>query len=307
MTKNGYSSDGKGHMNPYFINEPAAISFSGGRTSAYMLYRILEAHGGVLPENVEVAFANTGKEMPQTLDFVQACSDIWGVDIVWLEFQGIKEPPKIVTHATASRNGEPFDLLTTEKQYLPNVVARFCTTWLKVEQILSHCGDVAQVVGIRADEPRRVAKQRGKEGYILPLADDRISKEDIHEFWSKQNFNLDLPMVNGVTDWGNCDLCHMKGYRIKQSIIQTQPQLADWWIGQETKIPTKKDIPTEWETTISDEGEEERTPVKWVTVHGLAKFRSDQPDYKKMKLIATDQGQLFDFLDDETIPCYCGD
>ena len=51
-------------MNPYRINEPAAISFSGGRTSAFMLFKVLEAHDGQLPDDVVVTFANTGKEMP---------------------------------------------------------------------------------------------------------------------------------------------------------------------------------------------------------------------------------------------------
>ena len=41
------------------------ISFSGGRTSGYMLHRILKANGD-LPDRVKVLFANTGREMPDT-------------------------------------------------------------------------------------------------------------------------------------------------------------------------------------------------------------------------------------------------
>jgi hypothetical protein len=263
-------------MNPYFINEPAAISFSGGRTSAFMLYKVLEAHDGKLPDDVKVTFANTGKEMPQTLDFVQACSDNWDVDIVWLEFDGLKPPPKVVNYDTAARNGEPFDLLTTEKKYLPNMVARFCTQQLKIIPIEKYMGeDFLTVVGIRADEPRRVAKQRQKPDYLVPLADDSVTVETVRDFWEDQVFGLDLPMMpNGVSNASNCDLCFLKGGGIKKSIIREKPELADWWIEQEKKIG--------------------------------GYFRSDQPSYEQMKIIATDQMSLFDF-DDESIPCFCGD
>ena len=56
-------------------NEKIQISFSGGRTSGYMLYKILEANNG-LPSNAKVIFTNTGREMEQTLDFVQGESRI---------------------------------------------------------------------------------------------------------------------------------------------------------------------------------------------------------------------------------------
>ena len=54
---------------PFRIQGPAIISFSGGRTSAYMLWRILQAHDGELPPDVHVIFANTGREMEGTLRF----------------------------------------------------------------------------------------------------------------------------------------------------------------------------------------------------------------------------------------------
>ena len=61
------------------------IAFSGGRTSGYMLYKILEANNG-LPDNAKVIFTNTGREMPETYDFIQECSDRWRVNITWLEY-----------------------------------------------------------------------------------------------------------------------------------------------------------------------------------------------------------------------------
>src|SRR5690606_21274192 len=74
---------GEGSVNPYLITGPAIISFSGGRTSRYMLKHIIDAHGGTLPDDVVVCFANTGKEMPETLDFVLRTEQEYGCPIVW--------------------------------------------------------------------------------------------------------------------------------------------------------------------------------------------------------------------------------
>ena len=92
----------------YRIPGPALISFSGGRTSAYMLHQILQAYGGTLPDDVVVAFANTGKEREETLEFVRECADHWSVPVRWVEWRNNEKGFEEVTFETASRNGEPF-------------------------------------------------------------------------------------------------------------------------------------------------------------------------------------------------------
>lgn len=276
---------------PYFIDEPAAISFSGGRTSAYMLYKILEAHDGKLPDDVKVTFANTGKEMPETLDFVQACSDNWDVPIVWLELvdphinqQGVSVEYRVTNYSNASRKGEPFEALLHSSPAIPNAVARNCTAYLKTRVMRRYMDDQGfergclSYLGIRGDEQRRAIKlhMQRSEGFmcVLPLYEAGVAVAEIGEFWRRQNFDLQLPNNNGVTDWGNCDLCFLKGRSKRLSIIRERPDLADWWI------------------------EAEKRKGQF--------FRPDQPSYEQMKIIASDQGQLFDF-DDESIPCFCGD
>jgi 3'-phosphoadenosine 5'-phosphosulfate sulfotransferase (PAPS reductase)/FAD synthetase len=260
---------------PFKITGPACISFSGGRTSGYMLWRILQAHGGTLPEDVRVVFANTGKEMPETLDFVQRCSDEWRVPIVWLE-----HGRGVVSFETASRNGEPFAALITKRKYLPNPVARFCTSALKIEPIAAYmksCGwrDFDTAVGLRADEPARVARIRGRDdGRFAPLADAGITRADVIAFWQSHPFDLVLSTADGVTPLGNCDLCFMKGAGILMSNIRRNPQGATWWIDQESKIG--------------------------------GTFRSDRPSYQQMHHIVTHQ-QRFDFDDEALQDCACTD
>ena len=124
---------------PYRIDGPAVISFSGGRTSGYMLKHILDAHGGALPEDIAVVFANTGKERPETLDFVYECGARWNVHITWVEYDW-NEPhrTRIVPHNSAARNGEPFEALIDRKGFVPNPRMRFCTSFLKRDRIDSY-------------------------------------------------------------------------------------------------------------------------------------------------------------------------
>ncbi len=275
--------------NPYKIPSPALISFSGGRTSGFMLYKIIQAYGGSLPDDIHVVFANTGKEAPETLDFVQEVSEKFNQKINWIELRMNKQRPIYsscgVTYETASRNGEPFEALIEHRRYLPNPVTRFCTTELKImpmKRFMKFNGykEWFNVIGLRYDEPRRVAKSKNnKEKWtnLMPMYESKHSIEDVKEFWSKQNFDLNLTNANGKTPAGNCDLCFLKGMDTTISIMKERPEMANWWIKQEQKLG--KD--------------------------GNATFRKDRPRYIEILDISKSQQDLFN--DDDQMTCFCHD
>jgi 3'-phosphoadenosine 5'-phosphosulfate sulfotransferase (PAPS reductase)/FAD synthetase len=278
--------------NPYEIIEPTCISFSGGRTSAFMLYKILEAHQMSLPSEAIVCFANTGKEDEATLRFVDRCSKEWGVEIHWLEYRYDSIPAnrwKRVTFETASRDGEPFFELIDQNgsPYLPNPVARICTAKLKIRVIHHYLKSLgfqhnenSDWVGIRADEMRRAAKMDRSR---TPLVADGVTKEKVGDFWKQQSFDLELPNMNGVTMHGNCDLCFLKPAHQIQSLIQEKPERALWWMKMEAHASSSN-------KTYGDG----------------ARFRKDRPNYAEMHKYALSQTDMFD-ANEEAISCFCGD
>jgi 3'-phosphoadenosine 5'-phosphosulfate sulfotransferase (PAPS reductase)/FAD synthetase len=279
-------------MNPFLITEPTCISFSGGRTSAYMLWRVLQAHNGKLPDDAIVCFANTGKEEEATLRFVERCCKEWNVEIHWLEYRYDSEPSKRfkrVNFETASRNGEPFFELIDQNgsPYLPNPVARICTAKLKIRVINNYLKSIgwkhdenSDWVGIRADEMRRAAKMDRSR---TPLVTAGVTKETVGSFWKSQSFDLELPNNNGVTMHGNCDLCFLKPAHQILSLIREKPERAVWWMKMEAHANSSN-------KTYGD-GD---------------KFRKDRPSYAEMHKYALSQTDMFD-KNEEAISCFCGD
>ena len=286
---------------PFRIDGPTCISFSGGRTSAYRLWRVLQSHGGKLPADAVVCFANTGKEDEATLRFVRECSERWSVPITWVEYRNDDAMFAVVDFDTASRNGEPFEAIIRKRNYLPNPVTRFCTSELKIRtmhkwlrsnwQALgwdAHDLEWDQMIGIRADESRRVAKIRArghstettKETMLMPLADADVNLGDIERFWGSQHFGLELPTYGGRTLAGNCDLCFLKPAAQVASLIAEKPERATFWIRMEALALASKP--------------------------SGAVFRSDRPSYAAMLKTAADQ-QDFIGHDEEAMSCFCGD
>lgn len=67
-------------MNHYRLRGTTVVSFSGGRTSAYMLSQVMDSNTDL--DDLIITFANTGKEHPATLEFVRECAERWAVPIV---------------------------------------------------------------------------------------------------------------------------------------------------------------------------------------------------------------------------------
>lgn len=274
--------------NPFLIEGPAVISFSGGRTSGLMLHKILDV--GIQPD-VHVLFANTGKEREETLDFVHEIETRWKVPIHWNEFRDADPAFEEVSYKTASREGEPFMALLRKRNFLPNPVSRFCTEMMKIRVMRNWMtargyDTWTNCVGLRADEMHRVARMNaandaGRERWevVCPLATAGLVKADVESFWASQPFDLRL------RPWeGNCDLCFLKGLNRKLRVIRDSPDLAAWWVEAESLSLASKP--------------------------SGARFRNDQPSYSAM-LEMVRSSPMLPFspadleIEDDSIDCFC--
>lgn len=246
-------------QSPFLIEGPATISFSGGRTSGYMLRRILDE--GLQPD-VHVLFADTGRERDETYRFVRDVEERWAVMIHWLHRPGY------------------FTQLITDRRCLPNPTMRFCTQELKLRPMRdfmrAHGHEHWEnIVGIRHDEPGRVARMRAQNDerserwtVAMPLHEARVTVAEVMAFWAQQPFDLQLKPYEG-----NCSICFLKHVNKRERIAKDRPDLLAWWVEQERRTGQF--------------------------------FRRDEPEYAVLPKI----GNLFDA--DLTLPdaseCYCHD
>lgn len=213
------------------------VSFSGGRTSAFMTWWIcnqLQGQG----YDILVVFANTGEEHEETLKFVNRM-DRWlrkdfGVKMVWIEAlvnpeegQGIRH--RVVTYRTASRKGEPYEDMC-RKYGLPGVSRPFCSKYLKLYPIVSYArslgwepGEYAMAIGIRADEIDRMNPNARELKIWYPLIPLEIKKADILTWWSRQAFDLKLREHEG-----NCKWCWKKSMRKHLTLVKESPEFFDF-------------------------------------------------------------------------------
>lgn len=232
--------DGGAYRDRTTGKEILQISFSGGRTSAYMTKRLLDEYADRY--TFIVTFANTSREHPKTLDFVHACDTHFGFNTVWLEAVTHHNTRKgsthrVVTYETAKRNGEVYED-HIRKYGVPNVKYPQCTRELKLNPMNSYLADIGvdyrlvkTAIGIREDERRRVAKSADTQNIVYPLVDwFPTDKGEVLDWWEQQAFDLEIEEFEG-----NCLACFKKSRRKLFAQIERDPNAFNFTREMEDK------------------------------------------------------------------------
>lgn len=221
------------------------VSFSGGQTSAYMTKWCIDNLSNQY--EIEVVFANTGKEREETLQFVNECDKRFNFNTVWVE--AVVDPEKgkgtsfkVVTFESASRNGEPFEEVI-KKYGVPNSSFPHCTRELKTVPIHKYIKSLKwkkyyTAIGIRKDEIDRIDKNYKKRRFVYPFIALNMKpsdKIDVNIFWLMQDFRLELKGYEG-----NCDLCWKKSDRKLLTLLLENPNRSEWWYEMQKKYGKDK-------------------------------------------------------------------
>jgi hypothetical protein len=134
------------------------------------------------------------------------------------------------------------------------------------------------VMGIRADEPSRVAKLNRSPPerweHVMPLAEAKVDEGRVIAFWRAQDFDLGLPIDDQLGTYrGNCDGCILKATAKLVRIESEEPGRLKWWADIER-----------------DAG---------------SLFRQDRPAYRQLLVLANDGGACT--TDDDLGDCFCHD
>lgn len=214
------------------------ISFSGGRTSAYMTHVVKQ-----LEPDADVIYLDTGAEHPATYDFIRDVVKHWGINLICLRVvvnpimrQG--NTYRVVPLDEIGCDLEPWRDICN-KYGTPYLHGPFCTRVMKKEVFDRYCKDHYKdghitYLGIRADEPRRLTPREG----VRYLADfDDSEKPDILAWWKKQPFDLQIP-----EHLGNCVFCVKKRPNKIALAARDEPELARQFL-EVIHSPTVRPVP----------------------------------------------------------------
>lgn len=185
-------------------------SFSGGRTSAYMVHLLEQFREK--GADVRYVFMDTGAEHPETYKFIQKVVRRWKIDLVVLRVKYSDSLGQANSYTKIKLKDAKPDLVPwvgfLKKYGYPSISHPHCSKVFKKEAFTRYCQDNFNAdgltiwLGMRADEPGRV-KERSGVRYLADISD--FNKQDIIDWWSHQEFDL------GIQEHlGNCVFCIKK-------------------------------------------------------------------------------------------------
>lgn len=147
------------------------LGLSGGKDSTALAVFMRDR----VPE-MEYIFTDTGKELPETYDYLKKVEAFLGKPLVYLN---------------AERGFDHH--LETYGNFLPSAQARWCTRKLKIVPFEKYVGDgdVVSYVGIRADENRSgYVSTKPNIRPVFPFKDHNITKDDVYRILEESGLGL---------------------------------------------------------------------------------------------------------------------
>ena len=194
--------------------------------------------------NIINVMANTSKERPESLDFMNQCDKFYNLKLVWLEAEfhekGVGVTYNIVKYEDLKRNGEIFEQ-GIKKFGIPNKENKWCNRDMKYEVLTKYGNTIfgrnnySVAVGMRADEMDRVRKDYKINNVFYPLMDRKVSSNDRNKFWKDKPIQITIPAYKG-----NCDVCFAKSNRKLMTILKEEPEKGYWWDDMIKKYGTIK-------------------------------------------------------------------
>ncbi|EGV16210.1 phosphoadenosine phosphosulfate reductase family protein [Thiocapsa marina] len=163
------------------------LGLSGGKDSSALAIYLRDR----IPE-MEYFFADTGAELPETLEYIDLLEDYLG---------------KPIAKLNARRDFDYY--LKLHNNYLPSPRQRWCTINLKLLPFENYVGndEVISYIAIRADEPSRAGYLSTKPNIktCFPFKDDGLNKEDITQILEESG--LGLPKYYSWRSRSGCYFC----------------------------------------------------------------------------------------------------
>lgn len=183
------------------------LGLSGGKDSSALAIYMRDR----VPE-MEYFFADTGAELPETLEFIELLSDYLG---------------KTVERLNAKRGFEYY--LKLNGNFLPTAKTRWCTAELKIRPFEEYVGNDEAItyVGLRADEPYR-------EGYFstksnisarYPFIENDITKEDVIDILKSSG--IGMPSYYNWRSRSGCYFCFFQKKEEWIGLARHHPELFE--------------------------------------------------------------------------------